>query len=145
MSAFPPCEGGCILAIVGSRDLEDNLQAEAIIDAVIDQHTPRLVISGGAKGIDQMGVRHAREQGIEVREFVPRAWAWGVPGGFKERNMQIAEACECLVRVYSSTTKTYGSGHCADYAEKIGRRVTRVCIKQDEGFHSQSPQNPIAY
>ena len=142
MSSFPPCDGGCILAIVGSRDLDGDIRADVIIDQVLDQHTPRLVVSGGAKGIDQMGARHAREQAIEVKEFIPKVFAWGVPGGFKERNIQIAEACECLVRIYSSTTKTYGSGQCADYAERIGRRVTRICIPREDEFESQSHQNP---
>lgn len=144
MSGFPPCSGGCILAIVGSRDLDGDIRAEAIIDALIDQHAPRLVVSGGAKGIDQMGVRAARERGIPVQEFIPKVFAWAVPGGFKDRNMDIATACECLARIYSSTTKTYGSGHCADYAEKIGRRVNRFELKRDGGHDAQSHQNPTA-
>jgi len=144
MSGFPPCEGGCILAIVGSRDLEGDLRVDAIIDAVLDTHKPRMVVSGGAKGVDQAGVRVARERGIPVQEFVPKVWAWDVPGGFKERNMQIATACECLVRIYSTTTKTYGSGHCHDYAQKIGRRVSQIQVVREDTFEPQSHQNPTA-
>ena len=134
----------CVLAIVGSRDVPD-YQSESLVKQAILEHDPKMIVSGGAKGVDQMAVRVAEELGIAAMEFVPEHVSWDaaptmknpieqivdygmrvvVPGGFKIRNEKIAEACECLVRIASQTTKTYGSGWTADRAEQLGKRVYR--------------------
>ncbi len=119
-----------MLAIVGSTDLTGNYIAEMAIEAAIDAHTPRLVVSGGAKGIDTMAQLRATQQGIEVKVFKPvpvpfsaRTGKAFIDGGFKDRNLAIAIECECLVRLHSTTSRTYGSGWTADHAHRIGKRV----------------------
>jgi hypothetical protein len=138
---------GCVLAIVGSRDVPDYQSASLIRQALLE-HKPMLVISGGAKGVDTAAVTIARAMGISTIEYIPMQHSWDppvvgeatealddtgnfqvfVPGGYKNRNMKIAESCDCLVRISSGTTKTYGSGWTADYAEKIGKRVIRHTV-----------------
>ncbi len=49
--------------------------------------------------------------------------------GFKPRNIQIATACERLVRIVSTTTKTYGSGWTRDYADNLGKPTEEIIIK----------------
>jgi hypothetical protein len=44
--------------------------------------------------------------------------------------MKVAESCVCLVRIGSPTSRTYGSGWTADYAEMIGKEVTRYIIDE---------------
>jgi hypothetical protein len=46
---------------------------------------------------------------------------------------KVADACICLVRIASTTTKTYGSGWTADYAERQGKSVQRYYINTDTG------------
>jgi hypothetical protein len=107
-----------------------------------------MVISGGARGVDREGVRIAVEQGIVAMEFLPQFPRWHaprvgdavesvqpngvlqvvVPGGFQDRNMAVADACACLVRISSPTSKTYGSGWTADHAEKLGKNVERFVV-----------------
>jgi predicted Rossmann fold nucleotide-binding protein DprA/Smf involved in DNA uptake len=137
---------GCVLAVVGSRDVPDYQSASLVKQAILE-HKPRLVISGGAKGVDTVGVKTARELGIATMEILPTHKTWDQPetgepqetateyglvvavsGGFKQRNTHIAEICECLVRVASASTSTYGSGWTADYAERLGRRVVRYTV-----------------
>lgn len=138
---------GCVLAIVGSRDVPD-YQSESLVKQAILEHQPKMVISGGAKGVDQMGVKVAQELGIAAMEFIPEHAEWEhqptiktsmetitdfgmrvlVPGGFRARNEKIAEACECLVRIASLTTTTYGSGWTADRAEQLGKHVVRHTV-----------------
>jgi cytoskeletal protein RodZ len=137
---------GCALAIVGSRDVPDYLSSSLVKQAILE-HKPSIVISGGARGVDTMAEVIAREMGIPVMQFRPQQVSWDampmgepveavadngmivtVPGGYKARNMKIAESCDCLVRIASSTTKTYGSGWTADYAERIGKRVVRHTV-----------------
>lgn len=136
----------CVLAIVGSRDVPD-YQAASVIKQAILEHRPSMVVSGGARGVDTAGVVIAQELGITTVEFKPKVMTWDatpegepvenmedkgmviiVPGGFKQRNERIAEACDCLVRIASPTTKTYGSGWTADRAEQLGKRVFRYTV-----------------
>jgi hypothetical protein len=136
----------CVLAIVGSRDIP-RYAAESLIREAILAHKPKMVVSGGARGIDSYAAEIAEESGLSVIEFVPKFMRWEapetgepeetlvgsrmrmtVPGGFKSRNAAVAEACTCLVRIYSPTTKTYGSGWTADHAELLGKRVTRHLV-----------------
>jgi len=140
---------GCVLAIVGSRDVPD-YQSSSLVKQAILEHKPKLVVSGGAVGVDSIAVVVARELGIPTMEFLPEMQTWDytgaglmkepievfdengvqikMPGGFKQRNIKVAEICDCLVRISSATTKTYGSGWTADYAERIGKRVHRHTV-----------------
>jgi len=119
---------GCILAIVGSSVLSDEEWPEAVhaVDAAIDRHQPRLVISGGAPGVDTIAEQRADARGIPKQVLAPRVKRWAGPGGFKERNGHIAQGCECLERIYSPDSKTYGSGWTADEAERLGKHVERT-------------------
>jgi hypothetical protein len=129
-----------MLAIVGSRDV-NAMGANKLIAEVLEQHKPIMVISGGSKpaasaalrglcSIDFTAAGHARALGIQVVEFLPTSWKFHGPGGFAERNMKIAEACVCLVRIASTTTTTYGSGWTADRAEELGKDVWRFVIDE---------------
>jgi len=136
----------CVLAIVGSRGVPD-YQSESIIKQTILEHSPRVIVSGGSGSVDFAAARAAKSMGISLIQFLPskRTWDWDgtgepedivtangmdiiVPGGFKQRNQKIAEMCDCLVRIASMNTKTYGSGWTADYAEKLGKRVSRFTV-----------------
>ncbi len=137
----------CVLAIVGSRDLPA-YSTESKIKEVLLDHKPKMVVSGGAKGVDSQARVIALESGIAFMEFVPTVRSFHapgvgeatesiradgvmevrVPGGFETRNRAVADVCTCLVRISSPTTKTYGSGWTADYAEKIGKNVERFVV-----------------
>jgi len=130
---------GCILAIVGSRDCHES--AKVLINGLLGEHKPIAMVSGGARvrasdrmrqlvSVDEEAARMASQAGIQVIELKPTTWTWLGTGGIKERNMQIAESCVCLVRIGSTTSKTYGSGWTADYAEMIGKEVTRYILDE---------------
>lgn len=135
---------GCILAIVGSRDCHKN--ALFLIEGVIDRHRPLMVVSGGATAnltarrnglmsIDAEAVKVAAQRGIGYAELKPTNFHWDGKGGFKERNIKIAETAMCLVRIASTTTTTYGSGWTADYAEGLGKHVERYVINEQGELH----------
>ena len=137
---------GCALAIVGSRDVPDYQSASLVKQAILE-HNPKVIISGGAKGVDKNAVEIATELGRATIEILASDQTWDmeeygepsevidrlgmsivVQGGFKQRNEKIAEMCDCLVRIASATTKTYGSGWTADRAEALGKRVFRHTV-----------------
>lgn len=116
------------LAIVGSAELtaEQVAAAKFILAHVFTRYQPTKVVSGGAPGIDTLAERAARYRGIEFEKFLPAEKNW--ERGFKPRNIKIAEACDQLVRIVSSTAKTYGSGWTRDYAEDIGKPTEEFTV-----------------
>jgi hypothetical protein len=116
------------LAIVGSVRLKGNETAQSIIEAVIRAHQPTEVVSGGAEGIDTMAVEYAESIGIPTKVFYPRKKGWEY---YKERNIKIAKYCDQLVRIYSSKSKTYGSGFTKDYAEWLGKRTEEFLVVEE--------------
>lgn len=127
----PPAGGKDVLAIVGSCtfvtpgaiDL-----AAGIILGVFGRRRPDAVVSGGAVGIDSLGVDLAEAAGIETIVHPPKVRQWAGLGGFRDRNLLIAFDCTRLLRIYCHATKSYGSGWTADQAEKQGKTVWRVAL-----------------
>lgn len=124
------CPGGCILAIVGSLDFAygragESGQDEAwsIINDVFERHRPRLFVSGGAMGIDSMAEAEADARDIQKKIHKPKVKRFHGKGGYRERDIWIAEDCEHLARIAASTTKTWGSGFTAEHAISLGKQV----------------------
>jgi predicted Rossmann-fold nucleotide-binding protein len=61
------------VCIIGSRSLEQGEKVLPVIDTFIKDHTkkPQVIISGGAKGVDQLSKMYADKHGIDFIEFLP--------------------------------------------------------------------------
>ena len=116
------------LAIVGSASLAGNKEAVRIIRKVLDRWNPELVISGGAVGIDTMAIDIDEELGLDTWVFLPKAKNW--INGYRPRNLKIANACDALIRIVSSDSKTYGSGWTRDRASEMGKHTEEYVIKR---------------
>jgi len=87
------------VGIVGSEAAkftrETQAQARQMIRAAIQDAT--LVVSGHSPlgGIDWWAIEEAQAAGIPTREFPPAKNTW--EGGYKQRNLQIAEASDVVV------------------------------------------------
>lgn len=117
-----------LLAVVGSTKVTDNqldLASKIIRGFLLE--VPRLVISGGALGIDTLALEIANEYDIPRRVHLPNNNRWE-PDGYKARNLLIAEDCTHLLCIRTSQSTTYGSGWTADRAEEMGKTVWRVTI-----------------
>lgn len=124
-------ERGCVLVVVGSRDLAGNDDAYRAIQTVIEEHGPRQIVSGGAAGVDSMTEEVAYGLGYDgdqVHVELPTVKQWGGEGGYRWRDERMAKLAECAVRIFSDTTRTYGSGWTVDTAERRGAKVTRIRI-----------------
>jgi len=136
------------LAIVGTRVLacpRDRERAKARAAAAIRKLSPGVVISGGAHGSDKLGEEAATELGYSedagtLRILRPRVRRLHGPGGFQERDEQIAQACTHLLRITCQRATTYGSGWTADRAEALGAAVVDydVCNHRN---HLGGPQH----
>lgn len=120
-----------VLAIVGSVSLAGNAEAQKTIDDVLDQLKPDRVVSGGAVGIDTMGVDSARAREIPTTVHYPgkQEWLANSRKGFWARNILVANECTHLVRIVASDSKTYGSGWTRDQAKKLGKPTREIIIE----------------
>ena len=116
------------LAIVGSTCLEGNADAERAVESVLDRYQPSVVVSGGAPGVDTIAEHAAIRRGIATEIYRPTRRAWKGPGGYEERNMKIAVACDQLVRIVSSLSTTYGSGWTRDKAKGMKKDTEEIVI-----------------
>lgn len=83
--------------IAGSRTVEDYSELLTAISRApfkIDE-----VVSGTAKGADQLGERWAKEQGLPIKRFKPDFHIWGQSAGYY-RNMEMAAYAQALILVW---------------------------------------------
>jgi predicted Rossmann fold nucleotide-binding protein DprA/Smf involved in DNA uptake len=117
-----------LLAVVGSTNVtDDQVDLASKIIRGFYMERPRMVISGGAVGIDSLAVTIAEYYDIPTKLYLPENNRWE-PMGFKERNLKIANSCTNLLCIRTSQSTTYGSGWTADRAEEMGKTVWRVTI-----------------
>ena len=98
--------------IAGSRTLDDRLGIFALLDRsypfVISE-----VVSGCARGVDQIGEDWARSKGLPVRLF-PANWEkYGKAAGYL-RNEEMAKHASALIAIWDGESK--GTKHMIDLA-----------------------------
>lgn len=133
VDAYASTTGPVRLAIVGSVTFThqyDWHQNGVVIRRVLVLLKPEQLISGGAPGLDTLVEQIGGEYGYteaagSLLVFRPAVKRWSGEGGFKARNIRIAEACTHLLRVWCQSSRTYGSGWTADEAQRLGRQVVR--------------------
>jgi hypothetical protein len=99
------------LAIVGSRYFKDWGRFLQFMEEwkreVSGGREPDIIISGGARGVDSLAERYAREiLGIEPVVFYPKSYEKYGNDGYLMRNTEIVEACTHVLALPSRT----GSG-----------------------------------
>ena len=82
--------------------------------------TPKVIISGTAKGADQLGEQWARENSVPVKQFKPDWSQYGKAAGPK-RNREMAENADALIALWDGKSK--GTKNMIETAEKLGLKV----------------------
>ncbi len=119
-----------ILAIVGTRRFSNPKAmryAELIIRHEIRENQWESFVTGDASGIDTMVEMMCRGAGRPCLILAPGNEVWK-PAGYQVRNILIAETCDELLCIRDPESTTYGSGWTANYAESLGKPVTRIEI-----------------
>ena len=140
------------LGIVGSEGakftLETEMKARAAIAKLIEETHADTVVSGACHlgGIDLWAIQEAHGVGAAVLEFPPKTRQWA--GGYRERNIQIAEASDevyCItvkelppaymgmkfgLCYHCKTNEHVKSGGCwtVNYAKKLGKKTGIIVI-----------------
>lgn len=107
----------CIIA--GSRDITDIKHVERAMQSCSLFHVTEIV-SGGARGVDRLGERWARNNDVTLSIF-PALWdKYGKKAGYI-RNKDMAEYADMLVAVWDG--KSTGTKHMIDIMESMKKFV----------------------
>lgn len=93
------------LAIVGSRDFQDQKLFDIELGKFVEQHgLPALFVSGGARGADSMGERWAIRHGVPTKILLPDWNTHGKKAGIL-RNTDIVASCDHLIAFHKDNSK----------------------------------------
>jgi hypothetical protein len=90
------------------------------------------VVSGGARGVDRMGERLAREYDLPVKRFIPD---WNGKHGKRagiERNKDMAHYAEAALLLWDGESR--GTHHMREYAMRIGLTVWAIDLRDERNF-----------
>ena len=108
--------------IAGSRTITDyQIVKQAIAQSGFEITT---VVSGGARGPDQLGERYAKEHDIPIEQYIPD---WTPDGknldrsaGLK-RNIEMAKNADAVVAIWDGESR--GTMHMIAHAAKLGLKI----------------------
>lgn len=89
------------VVIAGSRSINDYETVKKAIET--SSFTITEVVSGGARGVDQLGERYAKENNLPIKQFIPN-WFIGKYAGII-RNAEMAEYADALIAVYDGVSR----------------------------------------
>ena len=105
------------LAVVGSRGFSDKARLYAELEKFSGIS---LIISGGAKGADQLAEEYARERNIPVKIFMPD-WAKYKRAAGPMRNKLIVQESECVIAFWDGVSA--GTKSSIDFAKKENKTL----------------------
>lgn len=119
------------IAVVGSRKYTDFDKFQEALDKIIgtfDPRTPIMIISGGAKGPDQMAQRWAKERDYDFVLFKPYHLidpnVEYSPKYFFTRNKQIADNADLVVAFWDGESS--GTRHIVEYCQRNRKSYMKV-------------------
>jgi hypothetical protein len=91
--------------IAGSRDFTDYKAVEAEITYLLNQlpKEPHTIISGGARGADQIGIQYARNHNMPCKIYLPDWDKYGRKGpnhAGNVRNGQMRDVADALIALW---------------------------------------------
>lgn len=114
------------LAIIGTRNPKLSYSDwEKLLLEKININNVKLIVSGGAKGIDTYAKLFAGRHGKPLMEFLPKYELYGRTAPLV-RNRQIMQEANFVIAFPSDCSR--GTYHAIKEAEKLGRKVTVIKI-----------------
>lgn len=108
------------LAIIGSRSFNNYKLLCGILKEYKDIEK---IISGGAKGADSLAARYAKENNIELIEYIPAWNLYGKSAGFR-RNKKIVQESDFVLAFWDGHSK--GTKHSINLANKSNKECRVV-------------------
>ena len=84
------------------------------------------VVSGGARGVDSIAARYAREHGLKLTEFLPDYDKYG-RGAPLVRNRLIVDYADIVIAFWDG--KSRGTKYVIDYCQRVGKMYHVVYVQ----------------
>ena len=97
--------------IAGSRDITDYSFVSDIIK--ISGICITFIISGGARGVDALGIRYAKENNLPYTKYLPDWDRYGKKAGIL-RNCEMGDNADALIAIWDGNSR--GTKHMIDYS-----------------------------
>ena len=92
------------VAIVGSREFDNYLFFKNEVDKILLNINVREIISGGARGVDTLAIKYAREREIPYRVFYPQWETLGKKAGII-RNIDIVDSSDLCIAFWNGLSR----------------------------------------
>jgi len=120
------------LAVIGSR----NFNSYPLVEKTLDEFPAiELIVSGGAKGADQLAERYAKERNIPVQLFRPDYNQFESKVAPIVRNRQIVDHADYVVAFWDG--KSHGTGSVIEYAKKNRKQLKIIAYGEPEKIESE--------
>ncbi len=114
--------------VAGTRTFDDYELLKSKLDFFLKNQRGVEIVSGTARGADQLGEWYANERGLAVKRF-PADWElYGKSAGYR-RNAQMAEYADAAVIFWDGISR--GSRHMINLAKEKGLPVRVVLYKKN--------------
>jgi hypothetical protein len=90
--------------VAGSRDVTSLEMVEAAVQSSTFVNRLTEIVSGGARGVDQLGEHWARSRGVPVRQFLADWNRYPRTAG-RLRNNEMAEYADALVAIWDGHSR----------------------------------------
>ena len=92
------------VGIVGSRSFTNYKKFEQVLDKYFENKNVNMIVSGGARGVDSMAARYAKEHKISLTEYLPEWDRYGKRAGFL-RNTTIVENSDLVIAFWDGRSR----------------------------------------
>lgn len=117
---------GFKVVVAGSRGFNNYELLKIKLDSILANKKQVVIVSGTAKGSDELGERYAVEKGYPIKPF-PANWAkHGKKAGYL-RNREMAEYADAVVVFWDGISP--GSKHMIDITQEL-KKPLRVVLYQ---------------
>lgn len=90
--------------VAGSRNFNNYKMLQEKLDAILANQEEIIIVSGEAKGADQLGERYAKEQGYHIHSY-PAAWEIHGRKAGMIRNEKMAKNADALVAFWDGKSR----------------------------------------
>lgn len=113
------------IAVVGSRDYNNYEFVAGKLDKILSNIVNITIVSGGAKGVDSLAARYAKERGHELIEYLPDWEKNGKSAGII-RNNDIINESNFVVAFHKNNSR--GTAHSVGLARSKNIPIRVVTI-----------------
>lgn len=117
------------LIIAGTRDFSDYQMLEVMTDYYLKNQQNPTIVSGTARGADQLGERYASARGYNIIRF-PANWDLHGKAAGAIRNTEMATNSDALLAFWDGQSR--GTKHMVETAKKMGLKTRIVVYTQTE-------------